>query len=279
SGLNILVIAVIRNDKLYIPDGKFTLNVGDNISIACAKENIFETLKTLGITKCDTKKIVLVGGGITGRYLLDMLKEGRGDITVLEHDVQQCRELMQRYPEIKIAYSGGEILDVLEEEQVSKADCVISMTNNDETNLVISMYAWSCNIPSIITRVDKPEHVKLLHKVNIDITVSPTELSALKMVRFIRDHEMGDQDNGIGKFYNIADNKAEVMEFTATADFKGNDIPLASLKHKKDILITSIIRNDGLIIPSGNTCIKEGDRVIITSAKHNKIRNLSEILN
>nr|MCR5357386.1 NAD-binding protein [Lachnospiraceae bacterium] len=47
SGLNILVIAVIRNDKLYIPDGKFTLNVGDNISIACAKENIFETLKTL----------------------------------------------------------------------------------------------------------------------------------------------------------------------------------------------------------------------------------------
>ena len=278
TGLNILVIAVIRDDKLYIPDGNFVLKEGDNISIAAAKGNIADTLKTLGITRCDTKKIVIVGGGITGMYLIDMLKDAHKDITVLENDVKRCRELMQKYPDINVAYSGGEILDVLEEEQVSGSDCVISMTDNDETNLVISMYAWSCRIPSIITRVDKPEHVKLLHKVNIDITVSPTELSTLKMVRFIRDHEMGDQENGIGKFYNIADNKAEVMEFTASAEFKGIDTPLSDLGLKKDILITSIIRNGKLIIPSGQECIKNGDKVIVTSAKSNKIRNLREIL-
>ena len=185
---------------------------------------------------------------------------------------------MKRYPDIKVAYSGGEILDVLEEEHVSATDCIISMTDNDETNLVISMYAWSCSIPSIITRVDTPEHVKMLHKVNIDITVSPTELSALKMIRFIRNHEMGDSENEIGKFYNIAGNRAEVMEFTASSGFKGLDIPLSKLKFKKDILITSIIRNGELIIPSGETGIKEADRVIITSAKHNKIRSLHEIL-
>ena len=180
----------------------------------------------------------------------------------------------------RIAYSGGEILDVLEEEQVSGADCIISLTDNDETNLVISMYAWSCRIPSILTRVDKPEHVKLLHRVNIDITVSVTELSVLKMIRFIRNYEMGDADNEIGKFYNIAGNRAEIMEFKATNTFRGSNIPFGSkdFRIKKDLLIASIIRNGQLIIPDGSTCIIEGDCVIIAAAKRCRIRNLNEIL-
>ena len=278
--LDILVVAAIRNDRLYIPDGSFKIEAGDNIGIVAAKENIQNTLSTLGITKRKVNRIVIVGGGITGQYLMDMLYETHKDITILEYDVHRCRELMERYPAARIAYSGGEILDVLEEEHVSEADCLISLTDNDETNLVISMYAWSCNIPSIITRVDKPEHVKLLHRVNIDITVSATELSALKMIRFIRNNEMGYANNGIGKFYNIAGNRAEIMEFRATSDFSGRNILFGSdsFRLKKDILITSIIRDGKLIIPDGNACIKEGDCVIITAAKHCHVRSLNGIL-
>lgn len=278
--LDILVVSVIRDNKFMIPDGKFVLESGDNISIVASKENILTTLKTLGITRKETKRIVIVGGGITGQYLADMLYRTHKSLTILEHDVHRCRELMERYPDARVAYSGGEILDVLEEEHVSDADCLISLTDNDETNLVISMYAWSCNIPSILTRVDKPEHVKLLHRVNIDITVSATELSALKMIRFIRNCEMGDAANGIGKFYNIAGNRAEIMEFKASGDFAGLNIPLGSkeFRLKKDVLITSILRDGSLIIPDGNSTIKEGDCVIITAAKHCLIRNLNEIL-
>lgn len=278
--LDMLVVSVIRDDKLFIPDGSFKLEAGDNIGIVAAKESMMTTLLTLGITKRSVKRIVIVGGGITGQYLMDMLYRKYRNITVLENDVHRCRELMERYPDARIAYSGGEILDVLEEEHVSEADCLISLTDNDETNLVISMYAWSCNIPSIITRVDKPEHVKLLHRVNIDITVSATELSALKMIRFVRNYEMGDADNGIGKFYNIAGNKAEIMEFIASGDFTLLGIPFAGkdFRLKKDVLITSILRDGQLIIPDGNACIKKGDRVIITAAKHCHIRNLNEII-
>ncbi|MCR5406294.1 MAG: Trk system potassium transporter TrkA [Lachnospiraceae bacterium] len=278
--LDMLVVSVIRDDKLYIPDGNFTLKVGDNIGIAAAHENMGITLQALGITKRTVKRIVIVGGGITAGYLMEMLEKDFKNITILENDVHRCRELMEKYPSAKIAYSGGEILDVLEEEQVSEADCIISLTDNDETNLVISMYAWSCRIPSILTRVDKPEHVKLLHRVNIDITVSVTELSVLKMIRFVRNYEMGDADNEIGKFYNIAGNRAEIMEFNATGSFRGANIPFGSkeFRLKKDVLITSIIRNGQLIIPDGTAYIKEGDCVVIASAKHCRIRNLNEIL-
>ena len=280
SDLNMLVIAVMRKGKLHIPDGSFTIQPGDNIAIVAAKDNIQSTLKSLSVMPRQAKRIVIVGGGITCIYLLELLKKDHKDITVLEQDVSRCRDLMLAYPDIRVVYSGGEILDVLEEERVSSSDAVISLTDNDETNLVISMYSWSCRIPSIITRVDKPEHVKLLHRVNIDITVSATELSALKMARFVRSYEMSDAPNEIGKFYNIAENRAEVMDFTATADFPALNISLGSdsFRLKKDIIITALLRKGELIIPSGDSCIMDCDRVIITSAKSNRIRNLREIL-
>jgi trk system potassium uptake protein TrkA len=280
ENLDMLVVAAIRSGKLHIPDGSFTTMPGDHIGIVAAKEKIMPTLTALGAVKRQVRRVVIVGGGITGQYLIEQLKNDRKSITVLENDVSRCRELMLMYPDIRVVYSGGEILDVLEEEKVSSADAIISLTDNDETNLVISMYAWSCSIPSIITRVDKPEHVRLLHRVNIDITVSATELSALKMVRFIRSYEMSDAPNEIGKFYNIADNRAEVMEFTATKNFPALNITLnsSSLRLKKEVLITAILRKGELIIPSGESCIMDGDRVIITSAKANRIRNLNEIL-
>jgi trk system potassium uptake protein TrkA len=100
------------------------------------------------------------------------------------------------------------------------------------------------------------------------------------MIRFIRNYEMGDAANEIGKFYNIADNRAEVMEFGATEAFSALNISFNSkgFRLKKDILITAILRKGTLIIPSGDTCIMNGDRVIITSSKANRIRNLNEIL-
>ncbi|MCR5735820.1 MAG: NAD-binding protein [Lachnospiraceae bacterium] len=132
-----------------------------------------------------SNNIVLVGGGITGGYLAKKLISSGRKLTILDDDITRCRELMEQFPTANVAYAAGDITEVLEEENVEKSDAVVSLTDNDETNLVISMYAWSVGVSSIITRVDRQAHVKLLHKVNIDITVSPTELAVNKIVTFI----------------------------------------------------------------------------------------------
>ena len=278
--LDILIITVIRDGKLYIPKGDFVIESGDSLNVAVSKKDLDISLEKLGIRRNKAKKIVIVGGSNTCNYLLTMLKKDRVDITILEQDGARCRELMEMYPGIHVAYAEGGTLEVLEEEQVSKSDMIISLTNNDETNLVISMYAWSAHVPSIITRVDKPEHLNLLHKVNIDITVSPAESSALKAMRFILSREVEDAGKDIGKFYLLAEGMAEIMDFPAGSDFKCLDVAFSdkAFRLKKDVLITAILRGDELIIPSGSTCIKKGDRVIITSSRKNHIRSLNEII-
>ncbi|MCR5249887.1 MAG: Trk system potassium transporter TrkA [Lachnospiraceae bacterium] len=280
-GMDILVVSVLRGGKLYIPRGDFILDTGDNVNIVMARRDLDESLVKLGILRSKAKKIVIVGGSTTCDYLMGMLKKkGHCDITILEHDPVRCRQLMEQYPEINVAYADGDTLEILEEEKVSGSDMIVSLTNHDETNLVISMYAWSCNVPSIITRVDRPEHVKLLHKVNIDITVSPAESSALKAMRFLRSHEAADSGKDIGKFYLLADGMAEIMELPADEDFKclGKLFRDKSFRLKKDVLVAGILRGGELIIPSGNTDIRKGDRVIVTSTRKNHIRSLNEML-
>ncbi len=275
-----LIISVVRGGKIFIPRGDFAIQSGDSISVALSKKNLEESLLKLGIKKSKAKKIFIIGGSNTCIYLLDVLKNAGDKVTILEQDAIRCRELMARYPDINIVYASGDTLEVLEEEKVSSADAMISLTDNDETNLVASMYGWSCNIPSVITRVDKPEHVKLLHKVNIDITVSPAELSAMKAFRFLLSHEAEDAGKDIGKFYLLADGMGEIIEFKAGEDFKKLNTVFAdkSFRLKKDVLVTAILRGSELIIPSGNTDIQKGDRVLITSTRKNHIRSLNEIL-
>ena len=274
-----LITTVTRGDKLRIPDGSFTLREGDSIDITADKKNMDSVLDRLGILKCKTGRIVIAGCGATGENLLELLEGNTRSLTVLEDDPEQCRHLMQRFPNARIICSQDEIIDVLEEEKVSDADVMISLTDNDETNLVISMYAWSCGIPSVITRVDKPEHVKLLHKVNIDITVSPTELSALKMLRFLRNHEHDGETNDIGKFYHAAEGKAEIMEFVISGDASHLNMQLAdkAFALKEDVLIAAIIRDGAPVIPSGTSVIKAGDRVIVASSKKHHLKRFDDI--
>lgn len=277
---DIIVATVIRDGKLYVPDGTFVLNVDDQLGIITNREKLQDTLEKLKIKPKNVKKIAIVGGGITCEYLINMLKDEKKDITVYDNSISRCRELMEKYPLIKVSYAEGDVTEALEEEKIEKMDSLISVSNSDETNLVTSMFAWSQNVPSIITRVDKPGHVKLLHKVNMDITVSPTELSVLKMLRFIRNYEIGDAKNGVGKFYMIADGMAEVMEFTADKEFSriGVEFKDKKFKLKKDIIVAAVIRGDKLVIPSGNTQIQVGDVVVVASSKKNHIRNLNEII-
>lgn len=280
NSLNIMVVAVLRGGKLIIPDGNFVVNEGDNLTLAIAEEQLPDTLKTLGISRKKVKKIMIIGGNTISEYLLGLMEKDRYQVTVLEEDANKCRKLMDRFPHCRILCTGeGELLEILKEEQLSEMDMVVSLTSSDETNLVISMYSWSCHIPSVLTFVEVPEHLRMLHKVNIDITVSSVESASLKAMRFIRYHDGDLPQKEMGKFYLVAGGQAEIKEILAGSDFKLLNIPFKDSKFhlKKGVLITAIFRDGKMIVPTGDTFIQEGDQVIVATSRKLKIRHLNDI--
>ncbi len=276
--VRLLITTVLRDGRLFVPDGSFRLEAGDRIGVASGIEDLMKNMKALGIVRRSAKKIMIMGGGVTAQYMIDLLV-GKKSLTVVDSDIERCKKLMRTYPSVHVVYGEGATSDVLEEEGIADADAVVSLTNSDETNLVTSLYAWSQNVPSILTRVDYPGHQKLLHRVNLDITLSSSEISVNKLIQFIRNCEAGDAPNEIEQYSTVAENKAEVLQFTAGDGFKKPDIPFRdrSFLLKKNVVIASVIHDGKLIIPGGNDCIRSGDKVIVVTDKKNHIENLNEI--
>ena len=279
--LNMLVVAVLRGGRLTIPDGNFVVEANDNLTLIISEKELSHTLESLGIHRKKVRKVMIIGGNTISEYLLGLMEMDSYQVTVLEEDADRCRELMDRFPKCKVLCTGeGELLEILKEERITDMDMVVSLTDSDETNLVISMYSWSCRIPSVLTYVEVTEHLRLLHKVNIDITVSPVESTALRAMRFIRYHDGDAAEQAIGKFYMVAEGHAEIKELKAGSDFKLLDIAFKepSFKLKKNVLIAAIFRDGELIVPSGNTTIRQGDQVIIATPRKQKIRHLNDIV-
>ncbi|MCR5501549.1 MAG: Trk system potassium transporter TrkA [Lachnospiraceae bacterium] len=275
----ILIATVLRDGKLYVPDGQFRIAEGDIIGIAAEKSRIARSLQRIGVMKHPARKIMITGGGVTAQYLVGMLLEDKKSVTVIESDLERCRELMEKFPSAKISYGDGQMSEILEEEGISSCDALVSLTDRDETNLVTSMYAWSRNVPSILTRIDEPGHLNLLHRVNLDITLSPSEISVNKLIRFVGNAEAGDAPNEIEKYCTVADNMAEVLQFTVGGDFLKPDMPFKdpAFALKKNVIIASVIRDQKVILPDGNSSLKKGDRVIVVSEKKHHIERLNGI--
>lgn len=277
---DLLVASVLREDRVHIPDGTFRIMAGDSISIVAKKGAVIHILQKIGIVKNPVRKVMIVGGGVTAGYLIDMLLKEKKSITVIEADLERCRELMERYPSVTVSCAVGEMDDILESENIASMDAVISLTNSDETNLVTSMYAWARNVPSILTRIETVGHLSLLCRVNLDITLSAPEISVHKLNRFIHNYEVSHEPNEIEKYCFVCGNEAELMQFTAGDSFRMPDIPFGDsiFRFRKNVAVVFIIRGDEMIIPNETACIRKGDRVIVAAEKKNRIESLNDIL-
>ncbi len=279
---NMLINTVIRGEKLIIPDGRFVIEEGDILTVSAAEENLDEVMETLGIVRDSARKVCMVGCDLTGEYLTSrLLAEGR-EVKIIETDADRCRYLLNRFPRANVLCSQGDITDILEEEGLEGVGTLISLTGSDETNLVVSMFAWAKKVPCVISSVDKQSHVRLLHRVNIDITASATELSVLKILHLIRNRSEHHDQRNLGRyygFYRVAEGLADVMEFGVGKDFHALGIPFAAKEFniKKGILVSGIIREDKLIIPDGNSFLKEGDRVLLTVPVARHIHSLTDV--
>lgn len=278
---DMLVVSITREGKLYIPDASFVMKSGDLINIISSNRNLMQIMMKLELVRKRVKRVLIIGGGDVAYCLAEMLLKEKKSVTVLERNRERCIELSELLPQAKISCAEKIDADVLAEEGIHSADVCVSLTGQDDTNLVVSMFAWASGVKSIITKVNSPSYEKLLNKVNIDITISPAVISADKIISFIRNQAVPNvKGDDIECMHRIAGGLAEAVEFTAYDDFRGKDIPLKDerFRIKKNTIIAVIIRNGLVIIPDGNSTIKKGDKVIVITARKSRLDILNDIL-
>ena len=274
-----LIVSVRKNKNIDIPNGDYKMSVGDQIGILASFSSLEKILKSLKMYHKRTKKIFIVGCGEIGEYLIPKLIKQNKSISVVDSNMEQCKRLKEKFPDMKVSYGDGIDENVLFEEGIMNADACISLTNADEKNLTISMFAWASGIKSIITKTNSYSYAKLLHEVNIERTISPEMISLYEIIQEVRNRTVLDNDNNIYKYHKIFDNKIETIEFEIKNSFTRLNIEFKDerFKLKKNIIIGGIIRDGETIIPNGQSKILDGDHIIVISLSRSKIRTPEDI--
>ena len=274
-GNKILIGVVQRGDKVIIPHGDYVVENGDIIHIIGDEHEIVSFCKELKIFKRRAKSAFIIGGGKITYYLaLELLSSGVS-VKIVEKDEARAEELSELLPKATILIGDGTYQEVLDEENLKNNDACITLTGMDEENVMISLYAKQSKVDKIVTKIDRPSVLKLVGTLGLGTVVSPRNVIANHIVRFVRAFST-EKGEGADTLYKIGD-KAEALEFNVPEGFKGVDIPLKELTIKKSVLIGGIVRDDEFILPSGDSILKVGDRVIIVS-EAKQFTNLSQIL-
>ncbi len=272
-----LVCAVNRENEVYIPTGNFVLHEGDRIHITAPASDIVPLFASMGIVHQKIRKVMVVGGGRITLYLVRQLCEMGVDVTVIEQDAQRCRILCEYLPRATVIHGDGSDREMLSEEQIESVDAFIALTGLDEQNIILSMYAVSCGVPKVLTKIDHISFPEILANAGIENVISPVRTTANQIIRFVRAMQNSLGSSNIETLHKLLGGRVEALEFLVKQKAPYLDIPLRKLETRDNTLIACILRGGTTIIPGGNDVIRLGDRVIVV-AKDGNIQDLRDIL-
>ena len=272
--VRVLICAVQRGEEVVIPRGDFVVQEGDKIHITASRTELANFMKKLGIYKQRMKKVMVVGGGKIGYYLTKQLLEAGHDVKLIEKDEKRCAHLSENLPKAEVIYGDGADQEVLLEEGLEQADALVSLTGIDEENIIISMFANIKKVAKVVTKINRVS-VDMLNSVGLESVISPKQVSANGVVRYVRALE----SSGTGSMltlYRLVDGAVEAAEFEVVEGLDCIGIPFKDIRLKKNLLIGSIIRNNKVIFPGGNDMLLPGDRVVIVTTQN--LQELDDIL-
>ena len=274
--VQILVCAIERGEEVFIPDGKSVIHAKDKIYITSSKPKVKIFAQKLGLFDSKIKDILIIGGGKISLYLAETLLKNKYDVKIIEKDYNRCIELNELLPSATIIHGDGTDQDLLLEEGISSIDAIIPLTNSDEENIIISLFAAKQNAKKLVTKINKQSFVDLIETLDMTSVVSPKEITSHKILSYIR-AKSNSHGSNVRTLYKLVNGQVEAIEFKAKNDKKIVNICLKDITLKKNILIAAIIRENEVIIPGGNDFIKADDSVIVISKDH-LLDDLSDIL-
>lgn len=260
----ILVCTVEREDGSYIANGDFVFAEKDIVSIVATPKNANEFFKKINYKGNSVKDAFVVGGGAIVHYLCGILEKSGISVKIIEKDLKTCEELSAKWLKADVIHGDAIDKELLLEEGIDKAGAFIALTDLDEENILLSVYAKSTGCNKLITKINRIDYDNVLSQLDLDTVICPKNITADMIVSYVRGlkHTVG---SNVERLYNIIQDEVEAMEFTIKENSPIAGKPLSELKFKKDVLIASITRGDKVIVPRGHDIIETGDSVVIVS--------------
>jgi len=257
----VLVVAVSRKDKFFVPSGEDQMAVNDQIYLIGEARDCDAFERMAGEKSSWKRSVVIMGAGGIGRQIARSLRGTAGvSILMIERDAARARMAAAESPEDVLVLDGDATdLDLLLEERIGDANVFIATTGDDEDNMVACQLARSLGVERTVALVNKASYRQIYDLLGIDQAISPRILCANSILRFVR-------SGSPAAIAVIGDGKAEVLELTARFSESKR---IKNLGLPRGAVVGARVRGDVVKIPTGETNIEPGDQVIVFTLPEN----------
>lgn len=277
SRCEVLICVVERGKQVIIPDGGMDLKANDIISIVASSVNASRFFRIIGIQTNQVKNTIIIGGGKTSFYLARKLLEMGIEVKIVERSREHCEELCELLPKALIINGDGTDQELLAEEGLETAEGFAALTNMDEENIMLSLYAHSMSKAKKITKVNSNTYDSIIDTLDVGSVIHPKHITSESILQYVRAMQNSIGSN-VETLYRLVDGRAEALEFIIRENGPITEVPLQSLELEQGLLVCAIHRSGRIIIPKGQDCLKVGDSVVIITTSCGKLRDICDIL-
>ncbi len=259
KNLRASIIGIIRDKKLFIPKKNDTLNLNDSIFLLTDRNHVHRAMSAFGLNEDPIKKIIIIGGGNIGFNLAKDLEEIDSEIsvTIIENNDERANYIADSLKSTLILKGDGLDQSILDEANVSNADMILALTNDDETNIIIAAIAKKNNCDSLIL-VNNSEYNNLKDVLGISRVIDPRMITVSKILKHIHRGK-------IESVYSIGNNQAEIIHAQALKTSKLINKSIKDSSIPEGIRIGLIKRQNEILVPDKNTVIEENDEIVLLS--------------
>ncbi len=273
----ILVCCAERDGEVSIPDGNFVLRTGDRVSVTAPPRTLRKFFISAGAYQKPVKNVILMGGSRIAEHLTIFLESTGVDVTIIEKDFERCQVLAEKLKMADIICGDGADPAILAQSGLPEADGFVALTNFDEDNIILSMYAKKSGVEKIVSKVNNDRFIDFLSDVFPDTTLSPKNLVAERIEGYVRGLAHATDKSTIEALYYLGKKNVTATEFVVGSKAACVGKSLAEMKLRSGVLLAAVVRGGKSFTPDGKTVLNPGDKVIVITTGHD-ILELDDIL-
>jgi len=263
------IVTVIRDGESHVPWSDFVFKHADTAYFIVKKQRLNSLMYMLGKEATETKSIVILGGSKIGRSIAEEL-ENELNVRLIDGRRDKAEWLASNLKQTMVLHGDGTDVELLKAENIKDADSFISVTENEQTNLLSGMLAHHLGVKQTVIHLSTTEYMPIVQEIGLGAVISKNMSTVNSILKFISSSQT---EKPVTTFDEI---DVDVIEFSPEPDSKITTLPLKDIKFPEDSIVGVINHHGQLSIARGSSQLTDEDTVLVF-AKSNAIEKLRRL--
>jgi trk system potassium uptake protein len=266
------IAAIFRRGEAIRPQGDTVVEAEDEVFFIAARKNILPVMSKMRRLDTSYRRVMIAGGGNIGERLA-RATEHRYNIKIIEMSYERCKVLSEELNRTVVLHGSATDHELLSSENIDDIDVFLALTNDDEDNIMASLLARRLGARKVITLITNPAYADLLQGGEIDIALSPQQVTVGSLLAHVR---RGD----VTRVHSLRRGAAEALEVIAHGDKRSSKVVgrrLDEINLPEGASIGAVVRGEEVLIAHGDVVVESEDHLILFLVDKGQIREVEKL--